>query len=179
MIPLKRSLIILTMLAALLLSACGGSAPEVSGEPAVGIPNPIHETDEAGLAEATGISLPAPEFASDVSWSYIDLTGEPPIAQMNFTLGGKQALLRAQATEKTDVSELSDISGLYYDWNTSAEDEVAYCRAMIHTNGEAGYITWLDVVPGVQYCLGMTEGADVLELVRLANAVFVPLQGDA
>ena len=176
---MKRTLIVLTILAALLLSACGGAAPEVTAEPAAGIPNPIHETDEAGLAEATGISLPAPEQASDVNWSYIELTGEPPIAQMNFSLDGKRALLRAQATDKTDVSELSDISGLYYDWKMSAEDEVAYCRAMIHTNGEAGYITWLDVVPGVQYCLGMTEGASVQELVSLANAVFVPLQGDA
>ena len=174
-----KRLLIAAVLAALLLSACGSGAPAPTEEPTVGLPNPIHETDEAGLAKATGISLPAPEFAEDVSWSYIELTGEPPIAQMNFTLGGQKAYLRAQATDKTEASELPDISGLYYEWNTTGEDQVAYCKASVFTNGEAGYITWLDVVPGVQYCLGMTEGASVLELVKLANHVFVPLQGDA
>ena len=176
---MKRILIAFIVLAAMLLSACGAAAPAPTEAPAVGMPNPIHETDEKGLAEATGISLPAPEGASDVSWSYIELNGEPPIAQMNFTLGVKKAYLRAQATGKTEASQLPDISGLYYEWNTTAEDQVAHCKAYVNTNGEAGYVTWLDVAPGVQYCLGMTEGASVLELVKLANHVFVPLQGDA
>ncbi len=176
---MKQTLIVFAIVAAMLLTACGSAAPVPSEEPVVGMPNPIHETDEAGLIEATGISLPAPEDAADVSWSYIELTGEAPIAQMHFNLDGKNAWLRAQATDKTELSELPDISGLYYDWNENGEDEVAYCRATVHTNGEAGYITWLDVVPGVQYCLGMSEGASVPELVLLANQAFVPLQGDA
>lgn len=169
------------LLAAAMLAACGGAqSPAPTEEPQqASMANPMHETDAEGLVESTGISLPAPEYASDVSWSYIELTGEAPIAQMHFTLGDKNAFLRARATDKTDLSDIPDISGLHYNWNTSAEDEVAHCRASVYTNGEAGYIAWLDVMPGVQYCLGMTEGASVLELVKLANQVFVPQQGDA
>ena len=174
---MKRSLIVMLALAALLLSACGSPAPKETQAPSAGVPNPIHETDEAGLAAATGISLPAPKDAADVSWSYIELKEEAPIAQMSFTLDGKKAFLRAQATGRTDSA--ADISGLYYDWNTTAEAEVAYCKAQVFTNGTAGYIAWLDVAPGVQYNLGMTEGASADDLVKLANAAFVPLQGDA
>ena len=176
-----KRLLIAAVLAALLLSACGSGAPAPTEEPTVGLPNPIHETDEAGLAKATGISLPAPEYAEDVSWSYIEPNGEPPIAQMSFTLDGKKALLRAQATGKTALEDLPDISGLNYKWTTTGEQEEAVVgrRAMVFTNGEAGYVTWLDVVPGIHYCLGMSEGASVTELYALADRVFVPLQGNA
>ncbi len=157
------------------LAACGAPAPAPTEEPAAAISNPIHETDENGLIEATGIPLPAPEDATELSWCYIELTGETPIAQMNFTLDGKKAFLRAQATAQTDPA---DISGLYYDWTTVADAEVAYCKAVVYTNGEAGYISWVDVVPGLLYNLCMTQGASETELTKLANTVFVPVQGD-
>ena len=172
----KRFALICLTLAALLLAACGASEPEPTQEPAVGMPNPIHEVDRQGLVDATGIPLDAPEGAADVRFSYIELTNDNPIAQMNFTLDGAEAYLRVQAT-----AELApiDISGLYYDWTEQREVIVGSCSGFACTNGEAGYVTWLDVVPGIHYCLGMSEGASVTELYALADRVFVPLQGNA
>ena len=143
---------------------------------AVGIPNPIHEVDQQGLLDATGISLVAPEGAENVRYSYIELTNDHPIAQMNFTLDGAEAYLRVQPT-----AELApiDISGLYYDWTEQQEVPVGYCTGTAYTNGEAGYVSWLDVVPGLAYNLGMTKGASIEKLTELAGLVFVPVQGDA
>lgn len=173
---MRRILLVFTLLLSALLTACTSpSHPQNSAS----IPNPIHETDEAGIVAATGISLPAPSAAEDVSWSYIERGDAAPLAQMQFTLDGKKAFLRAQTTGKTNLDDLEDISGLYYDWTAETEEQVAYCKAKVCTNGEVGYVAWLDVVPGVQYCLGMTEGAGTQELVKLANQVFVPLQGDS
>lgn len=168
---LTLAAVLLTAL--LLLSACSGAAGEPGGEP-VGMPNPLHETDEDGLAAAVGIPLPAPEGAEELRWSWIELSGDKPIAQMNFTLDGRRYYLRAQAASSL---EAEDISGLYFDWTESGEAEVAYCPAVWHTNGEAGYIAWIDAVPGIVYNLGMTEGASAELLIAAANAVFVPVQG--
>ena len=172
----KRFALICLILAALLLAACGASEPEPTQEPAVGMPNPIHEVDRQGLVDATGIPLDAPEGAEDVRFSYIELTNDNPIAQMNFTLDGAEAYLRVQAT-----GELApiDISGLYYDWTEQREVSVGSCSGFACTNGEAGYIAWLDVVPGLAYNLGMTEGASIDRLTELAGLVFAPVQGDA
>ena len=114
--------------------------------------------------------------AEDVRFSYIELTNDNPIAQMNFTLDGAEAYLRVQAT-----GELApiDISGLYYDWTEQREVSVGSCSGFACTNGEAGYIAWLDVVPGLAYNLGMTEGASIDRLTELAGLVYVPVQGDA
>ncbi len=109
-------------------------------------------------------------------WSYIELTGEAPIAQMNFVLDGAEAYLRAQPYAGFDAG---DISGLYCDWPAPQEAEVKYCKAVVYCDGEAGYISWLDVAPGILYNLGMSKGASAEKLTELANLAFVPLQGDA
>ena len=162
-----------------LLAGCGSpapSAPKETDTPTVGMPNPVHEVDEEGLAAATGITLPAPEGAVDPRWSYIDQTGDVPISQLNFILNGDEAYLRAQPTGEL---EAGDISGLYYDWPEPTEAKVGYCDAKVYTNGESGYIAWLDVAPGILYNLGMTKGASAEKLAALANAAFSPLQGEA
>ena len=173
----KSFVLICLAIAVLLLAACGGSEPEPTEEPqTVGIPNPIHEVDEQGLVDATGIPLPAPEGAEDVRYSYIELNNDNPIAQMNFTLDGSKACLRAQATAEL---EPIDISGLYYNWTEQREVNVGHCSGVAYTNGEAGHIAWLDVVPGLAYDLGMSEGASIDRLIELAGLVYVPVQGDA
>ncbi len=175
----KLVMIVSVLMTVILLAACGSSAPEPvqteAPQPA-GMPNPIHEVDAQGLVEATGIPLPLPEGAEDVEYSYISLTGEAPIAQVHFTLNGARAFLRAQPFAGT---EPADISGLYFEWNKSSEIKVSYCNGIAYTNGEAGYASWVDVVPGLLYNLGMSEGASIEKLTELANAVFVPVQGNA
>ena len=75
----------------------------------------------------------------------------------------------------TDADDVRALHARAY----AVKEAVVGRRAMVFTNGEAGYVTWLDVVPGIHYCLGMSEGASVTELYALADRVFVPLQGNA
>lgn len=181
--PLKVSIWLL--LTAFCLGGCQTATPvstvapapeETPAPAAVILPNPVHETDEAGLLGATGLTLPTPEGAENVRRSYIDMAGEAPIAQLDFTLDGKAATLRAQAN---GAVRPADISGLYYDWTENGTAQVGSRDAELHTNGAAGYIAWADAAPGILYNLSMTEGADAETLTALANAAFFPLQGDA
>ena len=179
---MKKRVLACALSAALLagtLAGCGSSAPAAASEtetPTIGMPNPVHEVDEAGLVAATGIDLPAPAGAEDARWSYIDQTGDAPISQLHYMMDGEEVYLRAQPSGKLEVG---DISGLYYDWPEPQEAEVGNCSAKVYANGEAGYIAWLDAAPGILYNLGMTKGASPEKLIALANAAFSPLQGDA
>lgn len=180
---MKKSLLFMICIvpALLMLSGCGAAPaptepPQTEAPAVVVLPNPVHETDEAGLLEATGLTLPTPEGAENVRRSYIEITGEAPIAQLDFSLHGKTAALRAQAN---GAVKPADISGLFYDWTENGPAQVSYCDAELHTNGTAGYIAWADAAPGILYNLSMTEGADAATLTALANAAFFPLQGDA
>lgn len=180
------------------LCACGSKAPQ----PSAGLPNPLHDTTKDGIVEATGISLDAPEGATDVQYFTIDgANGSSPIAQVIFTLDGKEFCYRAQATAVTSITAnvgqegasedlakaLSDctnvgaaLAGYYYDWKSIALVDVSSREGVVAFNqGKEGFISWLDVVPGVLYSLSMRSGADQDLLMNTAELCFVPLQGDA
>ena len=182
---MKSPLLLSVLCAAtLLLSACGENTPqpaaatEAPAETAApaALVNPVHETDAEGLAQATGLSLPAPERASDIHYSYLTPTDAPPIAELRFTLDGDALLLRAQPSPGT---EPDDISGLSYDWSLIQSAEVRGRSAVVYVGSEAGHIDWVDTAPGIVYSLGMTQGASAEKLTDYAGRVFVPLQGDA
>lgn len=171
------------------------------------IANPITEcktVDE--LLDATGISLDAPEGAEDVIYSYIDsgVAGAPLVAQVEFTLDKNQYCYRAKETAGTslysavetdpdaDEEELSEMmeetieecgefAGLYDDWKASASVDVALTRegVVAFNEGGSGFISWLDVAPGVLYCLSMTTNSSQDLLTQMAEKCFVPMQGDA
>ena len=171
------------------------------------IANPITECKTADeLLEATGISLDAPEGASDVIYSFIDtgVAGESLVAQVEFTLDKNQYCYRAQETGKTSllgdvasdsnvsadaltaamskaIEEYGEFAGLYDEWGSSASVDIAQTREGIvaFNDGKSGFIAWLDVVPGVQYCLSMVEKCTQDLLMTTAEKCFVPMQGDA
>lgn len=142
-----------------------------------GIANPVETCTYDELVQKSGISLPAPKGAKDVSYSLINMEDGKSIAQMNFTLDGHTAYLRAQSTSQTKQAE--DISGLNYKWANKTKATVSYNDAVVYLKDGIGYIAWLDVVPGIQYNLCMETGADEATLTDLANQVFVPTQGEA
>ena len=142
-----------------------------------------------GVAEATGISLPAPEGATDVQ--YFIIKTEKPIAEMRFTLDGKKANLRAQATSLTDLAIDTekaksdqatyadiDISGMNYKWESIGTQIVKDRSAICFVSGKAGFIAWIDAAPGIVYNLSMDDGATFETLVKMAEASFTPVQGN-
>ncbi len=172
------------------LASCGSNEPEEEGE---GMENPLVSVDQQGLIDETGINLPAPENAENVE--YYVIKGELAMAEMRFTLDGKEAYLRAVPTDLTELIEgeedpdnppdislkdlKGDISGLNYEWEDFASIEVMERQGYYVMGEGAGYVAWLDVVPGILYNLGMEQDADIDSLLNTAEKVFVPLQGDS
>ena len=192
---MKKAWIYLLALAmALSLCACGAqpaAAPEstASAAPAsasaaspgtsASLPNPVREMPAEDVLAETGIPLSAPQGASDVVYSVIDLGQDGKIAQMSFNYNDIACCLRVQSAD-VPKGALNDISGLYYEWSSDENAAVGYNDAELHwTEGEAGYITWYDYAPGLLYCVAMDSGATGEALVALAEAVYTPLQGDA
>ena len=179
---MKKFTRVLAMMLVLMCSlvGCGGenevnetsiSNQEIGG---MSVVNPMKQVSYDELVEVTGIPLHVPEEATEVVYSTIAL--EPPVAQATFTLEGKEVCLRAVATNELEVQ---DISGLYYQWETTDAAEVGYCMGTVCLKEDIGYVAWLDMAPGINYNLSLKSGATKEALVELANAVFTEVQGDA
>ena len=193
---IKTKVVALTMAAVMAtsLSACSIHITVNKGEDAPqqedAVANPIKEVSQDELAADTGIDLPLPDEATDVTYSIIELP-EYDIAQADFTLDGDEMYLRACFTDMTALNDQSadaksydtsagDISGLNYKWNSFKSTDVQGREAMVSANKHGqGYIVWLDVVTGVLYNLCMEKNANPDKLEELAAKVFVPMQGDA
>ena len=155
----------------------GSDSSSDSTSTSEGMENPVTESDEQGVVEATGIDLPVPAGVEDAAWSYIDDGSDNLIAQVTFTYNGKTCTMRAQSTG--DI-EAYDISGMYYTWTAEAAGDVGNCDAAAFTCSECGYVQWLDVVPGIDYCFAVEEpGITTEELFTMATECFVPMQGEA
>ena len=173
--------------------ALGGEVEGEEGE--TGIANPMTEVTQQELVDQTGIDLPAPKGATDVTYFVVD-TDELTIAQMDFTLDGQPYELRAASTGMTELNpvqtgedemdiegfdfEAGNISGLYYEWTTAGTDLVADRSGIfqIADKEDVGYIAWLDVAPGILYNLSMTGNVTHEALLETAEKVFVPMQGE-
>ena len=145
-------------------------------EDAVGMANPWTESDEQGVAEATGFDMVAPEGATDVVYSYMSEDG---LAQMCYVLDGAEWTYRIQMAD-----ELTDISGLYYTWDSELEGTVSDREAVYYGYaGDDGYVqlvNWYDAVTGVTYSLSASgDDLDGMDIQVFAENIYVPLQGEA
>ena len=176
----NRKFTVLMLIAALCLTAlCGcGKKAEQSTEkvpeaPSAGMPNPIEIFDsyDAQL-QRCGLKLLAPEGAEDI----VIKTIAGKTAETDFTLNGVEYYYRAEPTAELATY---DMSGLYYTWTKTEQAKVGYCDAAVYTGDGCGYVSWLDIVPGINYNLCSDKSGDAAKLVETANLVFVPTQGDA
>ena len=175
---MKKIVILLFALA--LLCGCGGEkanhAPTTPEPENVMIPNPVKEVTAQELGELTGVFLTAPEGV-EAAFSVIE--GERNIAQMSFVRDGAKVTLRV-CSAGIPEGEPEDISGLYYEWENTAENvPVGYNSAWLHWNeGEAGYIVWYDFAPGLLYTVSVDTGAGAEGLTQLATELYAPVQGE-
>lgn len=168
----------------------------------IGLANPVHEATAEEVLEATGLSLEAPEEATDVTFSFIDGTEDSEaIAQMNFKLDGKTFCYRAQACDLTEVTAdapedaqidtllgnvadaletAKSLTGMYGEYSSFGTTLISDREGITAFNqGKDGFTYWLDAVPGVRYSLSMDKKADQETLEETAALVFVPVQGEA
>lgn len=181
---MKKILVLLmAMMMTLAMCACGNDAAEETSE----VANPVHECTQQEMLEVTGMSLDAPEGATDVEYGYIE-NGEEPIAEVEFEFNDIDYCYRAQSTGETslgtDMSKAietgSALAGLNYEFKAGALVDAPQGREGIYAynEGKAGFICWLDVVPGVLYSLSVEEDASIAALLDFAETVFVPMQGE-
>ena len=211
----KFKMLLLVMLMgvfALAMCACGNSSDNTSDDNGnggtTGVANPFHETDAAGLVEATGISLEAPEGATDVLYQYCEgIDGSGKFAEVDFTLDGNEFCYRAQLTDVTSITVGADVAegdegmdavedlttslkecinigaalaGMYYDWKACGTTVISNREAVFGLNeGGPGFVAWLDVVPGCLYSLSVDKNATQDLLQTTAEKIFVEMQGDS
>lgn len=172
----------LTVISAMLLAGCSSKPDQGSStdDQKQEIANPWTGSDEQGVAEATGFDLAAPDGATDIAYSYM---AEGAMAQMTYALDGANWTYRIQAAD-----ELTDISGMAYEWTEETAGSVAgreagyctYATSGSKTTGTVRLVNWYDAVTGVTYSLSAT-GKDLsdAEMQAYAESLYVPLQGDA
>ena len=70
-----------------------------------------------------------------------------------------------------------------YKWEKEVELPVGYNTATarwFESDGETtGIVIWQDIVPGLTYSVSMKQNATLENLFILANAVYIPVQGDS
>lgn len=150
----------------------------------LGLANPWTESDEQGVAEATGFEMTAPEEATEVSYSYMKEAG---LAQLSYVQDEQKWTYRMQATD-----ELTDISGMSYKWTNEEEGTVAGMEAVYYAYVEleaddladslqaVQVVNWYDAVAGVTHSLSVSaKELDGLDIQAYAENLYAPLQGDA
>ena len=163
-----KRLFLLLLLPLFLMTGCKQKQVEM--------PNPVVESSFEEIQEKLGITFGIPKDAENIYYSII--AGD--LAQMDFTWQEAECTARIKASTTT---ELEDISGFYYEWDKEIELPVGYNSATarwIEADGETiGICIWQDIVPGLTYAVSMRENATLENLFILANAVYIPVQGDS
>ncbi len=142
------------------------------------IANPWTESDEAGVAEATGFDMKAPEGATEVSYSYM---AEDGLAQLQYQLDDANWIYRMQQADA-----LTDISGMHYTWESEEEGLVSGRKAMYYALGglddpeNVQLVNWYDSVTGVTYSLSASgKELNGMDIQAYAENIFAPLQGES
>lgn len=170
---MKKAICILICAIMLTMCLCACGQTKTVEPENIGMPNPLHESDRAGVLNATGFELNPPEGAEDIQYFYID--SESPIAELRFVLDGRKYMYRAKG-----AVEFEDISGMYFDWAEESGGSVLGRDAKISLiPGSEGIVLWYDIAPGVMYSLSVDSGAQAQALAEVASSVFEPVQGDA
>lgn len=162
------------LVVAMMLVGCS-SGSEQSGTDDSTLANPWTESDEQGVADATGFDVTAPEGATDVAYSYMS---EGSMAQLTYALDDASWVYRMQTAEA-----MADISGMEYEWAEQTDCDVLGCAATYYSNGEGDEIVrvidWFDALTGVNYSLSATgKELSCEEMQTYAKTVYVALQGE-
>lgn len=142
----------------------------------IGMPNPIKESTAEEILSKIGVKFAVPDGAENLHYSVI----ADSLAQMDFLWNKAECTARAEPSGETS---LKDISGFYYNWKNSSEVKVGYNNAKANwtkdENGNSvGICIWWDAAPGIMYSVSMRKNANAKNLEKLANAVYVQMQGN-
>ncbi|MDY5049394.1 MAG: hypothetical protein SPF11_07630, partial [Treponema porcinum] len=110
---------------------------------AVGIVNPVVQSNPEEILEQLGIRFNEPEGASGVRYSIIG----GKTAQMDFVWNGVECTARISGE-----TAFTDISGMYFSWKTVTDTDIGRCPAVVKLadsgGSSVGVCLWYDTVPG-------------------------------
>ena len=169
----KRICILLVVVFALTLCACGGTQKDESG---VDLANPWRDSTFEEVLDSYNVPFLTPAGAVNERWSVMQ-SEQGNLIQDVFELDGLRFTARARQTEA-----LEDISGLYYDWTGE--------EAVVLQNGDQGsrfvyesrkesvqLCLWYDTATGNSCSLAVTaedlDGFDLLAVVE--NMLWRPM----
>ena len=179
-INLKENKVLFLMLASVCVIFCASGCssqkkknglPEADGRAAdgtaLGIANPVVQSDPEEILEVLGIRFNEPEGASRVRYSIIG----GKTAQMDFVWNGVECTARISGEPS-----FTDISGMYFSWKSEINTNVGRCAATVKL-AEAGGSTigvclWYDTVPGLMCSVSVKSGATQELLEELSRQVY-------
>lgn len=170
-----RKFLLLVLVGLLCSMLFGGCGKKEEPAPVAQVANPVEVVTQDVFIERLGFALNAPEGAENPEWHIISAGEGNVLGELVFLYDGLEYVYRAQPTAELAAY---DMSGLYYEWKETVPGSVGGRDATAYTCDEAGYVAWLDVVPGFNYNLGAKGKADAQTLLAVANLVFEPLQGE-
>ena len=136
--------------------------------PFVDMQNPWQESAAEELAEY-GMVFGIPDGAEEVTYDYL---ADENLGEMNFTLNGAAMTARMKPAQ-----EFTDISGMYYNWESEADVTVSGCAGKLYQakDGETtvSVCMWLD--GGWMHSLSLvTENPDQVDMVRISEQTVAP-----
>ena len=134
---------------------------------AVGIVNPVVQSNPEEILEQLGIRFNEPEGASGVRYSIIG----GKTAQMDFVWNGVECTARISGE-----TAFTDISGMYFSWKTVTDTDIGRCPAVVKLadsgGSSVGVCLWYDTVPGLMCSVSVKSGATQELLEKLSRQVY-------
>lgn len=174
-INLKENKVLFLMLASVCVIFCASGCssqkkknglPEADGT-ALGIANPVVQSNPEEILEVLGIRFNEPEGASRVRYSII--CGKT--AQMDFVWKGIECTARISGEPS-----FTDISGMYFSWKSEISTKIERCAATVKLAEVGGSTTgvclWYDTVPGLMCSVSVKSGATQELLEELSRQVY-------
>lgn len=167
-----KKIISFVLAAIMLLCAAAFAEGTVSGGGFAGMPNPMVETDAAGV-QAFGIPYSLPEGAENVQYFII----ADEMVDIRFTLGNREYTVRM-----APMNEFTDISGYCYD-GEETDVEVRGIAGKLETilldDGDVQIVEFYDAVPGIMYSVSVKAMVmNDLDLPAEAADICIPAQGE-
>ena len=179
-INLKENKVLFLMLASVCVIFCASGCssqkkknglPEADGRAAVGtavgIANPVVQSNPEEILEHLGIRFNEPEGASGVRYSIIG----GKTAQMDFVWNGVECTARISGEPS-----FTDISGMYFSWKSEISTKIERCDAVVKLAESGGSTTgvcmWYDTVPGLMCSVSMKNDATQELLESISRQVY-------
>ena len=157
-------------------------APVDTAETTTSLANPWTDMTKEELEQVSGVPFGVPEGAESLVYRWLESEG---IAEMQFVLDGDEYCARVKPSA-LEAGQLENISGIYYDWENEQKITIGHCDGTIGLaqTGSEDWVElcqWYDIAPGLMYSLSVytTGDPDGLDLTAVAEAVYIPTQGDA